>query len=59
MRELTLRIRHHGAPESDISARFPTLTIRTVSALIGGTANENEFTKLSGRKATSKRSLRR
>lgn len=48
MREVTLRIRHHGAPESDISAKFPMLTIRTVSALTGSTTERKRIHEIVG-----------
>lgn len=48
MREVTLRIRHHGEPESDISARFPSLTIRSVSSLTGSTAERKRIHEIIG-----------
>lgn len=48
MREVTLRIRHHGEPESDISARHPTVTIRSVSSLTGSTAERKRIHEIIG-----------
>ena len=48
MREVTLRIRHHGEPESDVSARFPSVTIRSVSSLTGSTAERKRIHEIIG-----------
>jgi len=48
MREVTLRIRHHGEPESDISAEFPTLTLRPVSGLTGTAAERKRIHEVVG-----------
>jgi predicted DNA binding protein len=48
MREITLRIRHHGAPESDASARHPAVTLRSVSSMTGSAAKRKRIVELSG-----------
>ncbi|WP_049972157.1 helix-turn-helix domain-containing protein [Haladaptatus cibarius] len=48
MREVTLRIRHHGEPESDISADYPTITIRSVSSMTGSAAERKRIIELTG-----------
>ncbi len=48
MREVTLRIRHHGEPESEVSAQFPMVTIQSVSALTGSTAERKRIYKIIG-----------
>lgn len=48
MREVTLRIRHHGEPESDVSAQYPSLTIRSVSSLTGSTAERKRIHEVVG-----------
>ncbi|ELZ42517.1 hypothetical protein C471_03628 [Halorubrum saccharovorum DSM 1137] len=35
MREVTLRVRHRGGPESEVSARHPEVTLRSVSSMTG------------------------
>lgn len=35
MRQVTLRVRHHGEPESDVSAAHPGVTLRSISSLTG------------------------
>jgi predicted DNA binding protein len=35
MRQVTLRVRHHGEPESDVSAAHPAVTLRSISSLTG------------------------
>ena len=48
MREITLRIRHRGAPESDASARHPAVTLRSVSSMTGSAAKRKRIVELSG-----------
>ena len=48
MREVALRIRHHGEPESDISARYPSLTIRSVSSLTGSSRERKRIHEIIG-----------
>lgn len=35
MRQVTLGVRHHGEPESDVSAAHPAVTLRSISSLTG------------------------
>ncbi|MFB6235525.1 MAG: helix-turn-helix domain-containing protein [Halopenitus sp.] len=48
MREATLRIRHNGEPESEISDRYPGVTIRSVSSMTGRGAERKRIIELSG-----------
>ncbi len=48
MREVTLRIRHHGEPESDLSARYPEVTIRSVSSMTGRTTERKRIMEFRG-----------
>ncbi|MGZ0747495.1 helix-turn-helix domain-containing protein [Haloparvum sp. AD34] len=48
MREVTLRIRHNGEPESEISGRYPDVTIRSVSSMTGRGAERKRIIELSG-----------
>ncbi|MFC7166300.1 helix-turn-helix domain-containing protein [Halospeciosus flavus] len=48
MREVTLRVRHHGEPESDVSATHPNVTIRSVSSLTGTAAERKRIVELRG-----------
>lgn len=48
MREVTIRVRHHGAPESDVSARHPAVTLRSVSSMTGSAAERKRIIELSG-----------
>ncbi|MFB6094641.1 MAG: helix-turn-helix domain-containing protein [Halanaeroarchaeum sp.] len=48
MRETTLRIRHHGEPESDVSAAFPSVQINSVSSLTGRPPRQKRIVSLSG-----------
>jgi len=52
MREVTLRIRHHGEPESDISADYPAITIRSVSSMTGSAAERKRIIEITGPKAS-------
>ncbi|WP_435157193.1 helix-turn-helix domain-containing protein [Haladaptatus sp. DFWS20] len=48
MREVTLRVRHHGEPESDISENYPTITIRSVSSMTGSAAERKRIIEITG-----------
>jgi predicted DNA binding protein len=48
MREVVLRIRHHGEPESDVSAAFPGVTLRSVSSLTGSETERKRIIEVSG-----------
>ncbi|SEW09395.1 helix-turn-helix domain-containing protein [Halobacterium jilantaiense] len=48
MREVTLRVRHHGEPESDVSADHPDLTLRSVSSLSGSAAERKRIVEARG-----------
>jgi predicted DNA binding protein len=48
VREVTLLIRHHEEPESDISADYPDVTIRSRSSLTGRTKNRKRIIEVSG-----------
>jgi hypothetical protein len=48
VREVTLRIRHHGEPESDISAEYPGVTLRSRSSMTGRTAERKRIIEVSG-----------
>lgn len=48
MREVTLRVRHHGAPESDVTARHPEITYRSVSSMTGSGRIRKRIIELSG-----------
>lgn len=48
MREVTFRIRHHGGPESDVSARHPEVTFRSVSSMTGRGTERKRIIELRG-----------
>lgn len=48
MRKVTLRVRHHGEPESDVSARYPEVTLRSLSSLTGTAAERKRIIEVSG-----------
>lgn len=48
MREVTLRVRHHGEPESDVSADYPSVTLRSVSSLSGSAAERKRIIEARG-----------
>ncbi|MFB6072183.1 MAG: helix-turn-helix domain-containing protein [Halobacterium sp.] len=48
MREVTLRVRHHGEPESDVSAHYPDVTLRSVSSLSGSAAERKRIVEARG-----------
>lgn len=48
MREVTLLIRHHGEPESDVSANYPEVTLRSRSSMSGRTSSRKRLIEVSG-----------
>lgn len=48
MRQVTLRVRHRGEPESDVSAEHPEVTLRSVSSMTGRTAERKRIIEMSG-----------
>ncbi|MEZ3117986.1 helix-turn-helix domain-containing protein [Halobaculum sp. MBLA0147] len=48
MRQVTLRIRHYGEPESDVSAAFPSVTLRSVSSMTGSGDRRKRIIELQG-----------
>lgn len=48
MREVTLRVRHHGAPESDVTAKYPEITYRSVSSMTGSGTIRKRIIELLG-----------
>lgn len=52
MREVTLRVRHHGEPESDISEKHPDVTLRSVSSMTGSTEKRKRIVEISGATAS-------
>ncbi|SDN18541.1 hypothetical protein SAMN04487949_3587 [Halogranum gelatinilyticum] len=48
MREVTLLIRHHGEPESDVSVNYPNITLRSRSSMTGRTSNRKRIIEVSG-----------
>lgn len=48
MREVTLRIRHNGQPECEVSARYPSVTMRSISSMTGRTAERKRIIEVSG-----------
>lgn len=48
MREATLRIRHNGQPECEVSAAHPDVTMRSVSSMTGRHAERKRIIELSG-----------
>jgi predicted DNA binding protein len=48
MREVTLQVRHHGEPESDISVDYPDVTLKSVSSMTGSAAERKRITELVG-----------
>lgn len=48
MREITLRIRHNGEPECEVSSRYPAVTIRSVSSMTGRTTERKRIIELRG-----------
>lgn len=48
MKEVTLSVRHRGEPESDISADYPDVTLRSISSLTGSAAERKRIVELTG-----------
>jgi len=48
MREVTLRIRHNGQPECEVSARYPSVTMRSISSMTGRTTERKRIIEVSG-----------
>ncbi len=48
MREVTLHIRHNGEPECEVSARFPTVTLRSVSSMTGRKTERKRIIEIRG-----------
>ena len=48
MREVTLRVRHRGAPESDVTADYPDITYRSTSSMTGTGTLRKRIVELSG-----------
>lgn len=48
VREVVLRIRHHGEPESDLSAEHPDVTLRSISSLTGRAGTRKRIIEVSG-----------
>lgn len=48
MREVVLRIRHRGEPESDVSVDYPGVTLRSVSSMTGTEDERKRIIEVSG-----------
>lgn len=48
MREVTLRIRHRGEPESDVSADHPAVTLESVSSMTGSAVERKRILGVTG-----------
>jgi predicted DNA binding protein len=48
MREVTLRVRHRDAPESDVTADYPEITYRSTSSMTGTGRLRKRIVELSG-----------
>ncbi|MCF2237773.1 helix-turn-helix domain-containing protein [Halobacterium salinarum] len=48
MRDVTLRVRNHGAPASDVSADYPAVTVRAVSSLPGSGGDRSRILAVRG-----------
>lgn len=48
MREVTLRVRHRGAPESDVAADYPEITYRSISSMTGTGRLRKRIIELAG-----------
>lgn len=48
MREVTLRIRHNGQPECEVSEAFPSVTMRSVSSMTGRRTKRKRIIELTG-----------
>lgn len=52
MREVTLRVRHRGAPESDVTADYPEITYRSTSSMTGTGRLRKRIIELLGPRAS-------
>lgn len=48
MREVVLRVRHHGEPESDVSERYPDVTLESASSMTGSAAERKRIIEITG-----------
>jgi predicted DNA binding protein len=48
MREVTLRIRQYGEPESDVSAAHPDVVVRSVTSVTGAAGSRKRIVELTG-----------
>ncbi|WP_144922650.1 helix-turn-helix domain-containing protein [Halorubrum salsamenti] len=48
MREVTLRVRHRGGPESEVSARHPEVTLNSVSSMTGTGTERKRIVEFQG-----------
>lgn len=48
MREVVFRVRHRGEPESDVSAAFPNVTMRSMSSMTGRGDRRRRIIELAG-----------
>lgn len=48
LREVTISVRHRGEPESDVSARHPEVTLRSVSSMTGRMEERKRIIEVSG-----------
>jgi len=48
MRKVVLLVRHHGEPESDISAQYPDVTLRSRSSLVGREESRKRIIECTG-----------
>ncbi|WP_138004932.1 helix-turn-helix domain-containing protein [Halalkalirubrum salinum] len=48
LREVTLQIRHHDAPESEVSAKYPDVTLRSMSSLTGAADERRRIIEFTG-----------
>lgn len=48
MREVTLRVRHHGEPECEMSMRHPDVTLKSVSSMTGRADERKRIVQISG-----------
>ncbi len=48
MREVTLKIKHNGQPECEVSERYPEVTMRSVSSMTGRRTERKRIIEVSG-----------
>ncbi|MFC4357498.1 helix-turn-helix domain-containing protein [Halobium salinum] len=51
MREVVLLVRHHGEPESDVSAAYPNVTLRSRSSMTGRDGRRKRIVEVTGDEA--------